>query len=73
MNLIKIADEVFVRPDEVVSVERDTTYEWESSSPSDSNIRVNFDGSRIILKNGRKIFIRNVFPEAILKTLGIEL
>jgi hypothetical protein len=71
-NLIKIAPEVFVRSDEVVSVERDTTYKYSSSSPSDYCLLKDFDGSRVILKNGRKVYVRGVFPAEILKMLEKE-
>lgn len=69
-NFIKLAPEVYVKPDEVISVERETTYKDRSPSPSDSCLIKDFDGSRVILKNGRKIYIRDVFPDAILKMLS---
>ena len=69
-HLIKIAPEVYVQKDEVVSVERETTYKWASPSPSDNCLLTDFDGSRVILKNGRKVYVRGVFPDEILKILG---
>lgn len=66
---IEVAKEVFIDPAEVASVERDTVYN--SNSPSGTNIYVNFDGSRIILKNGRKIFINKVMPNEVMAKLGL--
>lgn len=68
MKLIKIAPCVFVDPSEVVSVERDTTY-VHGPSPSDTHPYVDFDGSRVTLKSGRKLFVRDVFPEQIIQLL----
>lgn len=69
--MIQLADEIFVDPLEVVSVERDTTYKYSSPSPSDSTLLVDFDGSKIFLKNGRKVFVRGIFPKEIMIKLGL--
>jgi len=69
--MVQLTDEIFVDPLEVVSVERDTTYKYSSPSPSDSTLLVDFDGSKIFLKNGRKVFVRGVFPKEIMQKLGL--
>lgn len=70
-KLIEVSPEVFVDPSEVVSVEHDVVKEYESFSPSDCDMRTTFDGSRIILKNGRKVFVNGVMPSLIMKMLGL--
>lgn len=69
--MIKITDDIFIDPTEVASVERDTTYKYSSPSPSDTTLLVDFDGSKIFLKNGRKVFVRNIFPKEIMQKLGL--
>jgi hypothetical protein len=70
MNLIKIAEEVYVDPDDVVSIEHDVVNEYVGMSPSDSTMKEKFNGSRLTLKNGRKVFVNYVMPSEILLILG---
>lgn len=69
--MIQITEDIFIDPAEVASVERDTTYKYDSPSPSDATLLVDFDGSKIFLKNGRKVFVRNIFPKEIMQKLGL--
>lgn len=69
-NLVEIAPEIFVKPCEVVAVQRETTYKYASQSPSDCCLLTDFDGSRVILENGRKVYVRGVFPAAIIAILN---
>lgn len=66
MKLVQVAEEVYVDPDDISSVQREIVHEYASSNPSDGHKVKTFDGSRIILKNGRKVFVDKVKPEAIL-------
>jgi hypothetical protein len=56
MGLVEIDDGVFVSPEDVCSIE-DHQY-WNNSSPSDSFLEST--GCRIILKNGRKIYLKKL-------------
>lgn len=70
MSLVKVCEDTYLNPSEVVAVVRDTTYKYESPSPSDTNMIKDFDGSRIVLKCGRKVFVNGVFPDEILEKLS---
>lgn len=69
MNLIKIAENVYVEPSEVSSVEREIVKKWQSSSPSDGRYVETFNGSRVILKCGRKVYVDGVMPDEIIRCL----
>lgn len=71
MKLIKIDDNTFLNSDEVCSVEYDCTYKYGSESPSDTCLIKDFEGTRVILKNGRKVFIKNIMPDEIVEKLGL--
>jgi len=68
-NLKQIAPNTFVDPNEVVSIEHDETYRYEGLSPSDSCMIKDFDGTKLTLKNGRKVFINNMMPSEVLELL----
>lgn len=55
MSVVAIDRDLFVNPDDVCSIE-DHDY-WSSRSPSNSFLED--QGSRIILKNGQKLYIRS--------------
>ena len=66
MRLIEIAQNVHINPDEIVSIEHDDlSYEI----PSGGYVGSNFNGTRIILKNGRKVFVNRVMPSEIIKKI----
>lgn len=69
--IVEINDELFIDTDEVVSVEREIVKEFRSSSPSDGYYVETFNGSRVILKNGRKIYANGVMPKDLMKKLGL--
>lgn len=69
--IVEIAPEVYIDSEEFASVERDTTYKYSSPSPSDTTLLVDFDGSKIFLKNGRKIFVKGIFPKEVMLKLGL--
>jgi hypothetical protein len=55
-QLVEIDVGVFVRPEDVVSIE-DQEY-WNSHSPSDSFLEST--GCRMILKNGQKLYLKAI-------------
>jgi hypothetical protein len=67
MNLIEIDKGVFVNPSEIEAIE-DNGY-WVHGSPSDVSYW-NKDGSRIILKSGRKVYTKLPIKEVIEKLEG---
>ena len=67
--LVKVCNNTYINPSEVVAVVHDTTYKYRTASPSDTNMIKDFDGSRIVLKCGRKVFVNGVFPDEILAKL----
>lgn len=69
IGLVQIAKEVYVVPNDVVSVERQIINSYVGGSPSDSCYEKTFDGSRLILKNGRKVYVNGVMPDGILEIL----
>lgn len=71
MNLIEVAKDVFIDPNEVASVEYDATYKWSGSWSGGCNIK-DFEGSRVTMKNGRKIFIKDVSPHTVMVRLKKE-
>lgn len=67
MTLVKLTDDVFVNPNEVVTVERlDMSYE----TPSGGFVNSSFNGSRIILKCGRKLHLNKIMPDEIMAKLN---
>jgi hypothetical protein len=69
--MIEVVENVFINPDEVASVEEHVTTKYLGSF-SDSYPVKDFEGSRVILKSGRKIYIKAP-PIFILKKLGLVL
>lgn len=69
VNLIQITPEIFVDPSEVVSVEHDQTFR-DCGSISDPCMVKEFDGTRITLKNGRKVFINHTMPSEVISKLS---
>ena len=69
MNLIKLSEKVIIDPNEVCSIQEEKTYN-EPSSPSDSCMVLNFHGSVLTLKNGRKIYI-SMMPNDVMEKLKI--
>ena len=67
--LLKIDDETYIVPTEIVSIVADATFKVSGDSPSDTCMVKDFEGSKITLKNGRKIFVKNKTPDEILKIL----
>jgi hypothetical protein len=72
VNLVEIAKNTFIDPSTVVSIEHDVVNEWATPSPSDSRMVKVFDGTRITLNNGRKVFVNGVMPEEIIRRLKPE-
>ena len=70
--MIKITDEIYVDPDQVVSVEREKVHSYRSYSLSDTTTYCSFDGTRITLKNGRKVFVENIMPDKIMEVLNAK-
>ena len=68
--LIKITDDVIVDPIEVSSVQSEVVHKYCGGSPSDSSTYIDFQGSVMTLKNGRKIYVKFMTPEEILHKLG---
>lgn len=66
-GLTHINDDVYLRSEDVVSVEREIINEYTSPSPSDVRLVETFNGSRVTLKNGRKVFVRGMVPKEILE------
>lgn len=69
MKLIEVEHDIFVDPAEVVTVESNG-YWREGENPSDSHVWTK-DGSRIILKNGRKVNLK-IEPAKIIAILNGE-
>jgi len=67
--MIEISDNVFVDPKDVAAVEEHIVTKYLGSF-SDSYPVKDFEGSRIILKNGRKIYVRET-PKIICAKLGL--
>ena len=67
MNIIEVATNIFINPDEVVSIEHDGVNRY---TPSGGFISSSFNGSRITLKNGRKVFVDGVMPKEIIAKLS---
>lgn len=55
-RFVKITDAVHLDPTEVASIEKNDRYDWEGSEFSGSSVRQG-DGTRVILKNGLKVYI----------------
>lgn len=70
--MIEIGPEIFVDPKDVSSVEREVISRNGGISLSDCQMVEVFNGSRVILKNGRKIFVDGVLPSKILEKLNIK-
>lgn len=70
-NLIEVHKNIFIDPSEVVSVEHDVVKDYCSASISDHSMYEKFNGSKIYLKNGRKIHIDGVMPKTVLEKLGL--
>lgn len=69
MGLIKISEEHFVDPLEVSSVEG--CEHWEDRGTiSQADHYLTFKGSVVVMKNGRKIYVKGVQPNAIVIKLG---
>lgn len=66
--IVEINDELFIDTDEVVSVERENC---SYHTPSGGYVSSNFDGSRVILKNGRKIYVNGMMPKDLMTRLGL--
>jgi len=64
----KITEDVYLNPDCVVSVEYDATYK-NVGSPSDSCMEKDFEGTRVTLNNGRKVFISGLTPAQVMEKL----
>ncbi len=70
--MIKITEEIFLIPSEVVSVEREIVNKWVPDRPSSGHYEQDFYGSRITLKNGQKVFVRGMEPNEIIVKLGLS-
>jgi hypothetical protein len=65
MKLIEVHKEVWIDPEDITSVEHDVVSR-DYGGISDCDMREVFNGTRITLKNGRKVFIDGVMPSVIL-------
>lgn len=66
--LVEITKDVFVDPAEVVSVEKHDEYKTKRGDYGTYTV-LEGSGSIITMKNGRKIYVRDVTPEEIFKQL----
>ncbi len=69
MALIKLSNEVFVNPDDVCSVEKNDRHDWKGSDFSGYSVYVG-PGTRLILKNGQKVYVPIHIDEVIRKLGG---
>jgi hypothetical protein len=67
MKLVKINETVFIDPTEVCSIEKNTVEH--SNSPSGSDSWFSWTGSVVTLKNGRKIYVKDLSPDTIFELL----
>lgn len=72
MNLVEITESIIVDPLEVCSIQEEKIERYRGSSPSDSHTYIDFEGSVMTLKNGRKIFVRGLNPKQIKERLKIN-
>ena len=72
MILVRLAPEVFVDPNDVSSIEHDVVKDYRGGSPSDTHYVESFNGTRITLKNGRKVFLNHVMPTKVIEQLGLK-
>jgi hypothetical protein len=63
MNLIMVKQGIEVDPTDISSIQEEVAYT--SNSPSGSSSYISFKGSVITLKNGRKIYVEGMTPEAV--------
>lgn len=66
--IVEINDELFIDTDEVVSVEHENN---SYNTPSGGYVGGNFNGSRVILKNGHKIYVNGIMPKDLMNKLGL--
>lgn len=64
MNLLKLNETTFIDPLEIVSIEYDATFK-NVGGASDACMVKDFDGTRLTLKNGRKVFIHGMHPSEV--------
>jgi hypothetical protein len=67
--MVEITEGIFVNKDEVCSIQEEKTVSWHGS-PSDSFPVDSFVGSVITMKNGRKIYVKNLSPKEIMVKLN---
>jgi uncharacterized protein YlzI (FlbEa/FlbD family) len=65
-EIIKLTDEFLINPDDISSLEKEETYNY---TPSGGCYIRDFCGTRIILKNGHKVYIKNMTPDEVLKKI----
>lgn len=63
MTLIEVTPDIFIDPSEVCSIEK----EMAISNPSGTHIL--FWGSVVTTKNGRKIYVKELTPQAVKELL----
>lgn len=66
--MIKITEDVYINKEDLVSIQREETVSWHGS-PSDSYPVKDFSGSVLTLKNGRKIYVKGLYPQDIMELL----
>lgn len=71
--MLKITENVYVDPNDVSSVEREICRQFISTRPSGGHYKETFNGSRIILKNGQKVYADKIMPDEVLRILEIEI
>jgi hypothetical protein len=68
----QIKDQIYVLCEEVASVERHQVKETFACNFYELKTRITFDGSKIILKNGKEILVDEVMPDEIIKKLKLN-
>jgi len=66
--IVEIRDDLFIDTSEVVSVEHENN---SYDTPSGGYVGGNFNGSRVILKNGHKIYVNGMMPRDLMLKLGL--
>ena len=67
MSLKQITPEIYIDPTEVSSIQKETI---ESETWGSGSVGYSFYGTVLTLKNGRKIFVKHLTPEQVLKKLN---
>lgn len=67
--MFKIDDDTYIAKEDISAIQNEEIW-GDSGSISSASPYLKFKGSRIILKNGRKIFVKGKNPAQIIKELN---